>query len=136
MTAQRYDGCITTSFYSFESDGTFYSTECEYVHSTANPELFPGFEDGWYSVPMGYPASYGTYEIDGNDLILFYTHEDYCEPYEEPIVYTITIYALSDEEAVLGDLWGDGQSVYVKFSYSSDNFLEVLCEKLDIDMTP
>ena len=135
MTAQRYDSCISTSFYCFESDGTFYSTDCEYVHSTANPELFPDFEDGWYSVPMGYPASYGTYEVDGNNLILSYTHEDNCEPYEEPIVYTVTIYSLSNEGIVLGDVWGEGQHKYLKYNSDTD-FLEVLCDYLDIDMTP
>ncbi len=139
QTATRNGDVISTRYYSFSEDGSFYSTDCEYMYSASAPELFPGFDDGWYTVPMGFPAGYGTYEISGNQIVLSYTHEDYAEPYEEPVVRTVTVYALSDDEAVFGNEWvQNGKDTFIRYDagqYEGD-FLTYLCERLDVNMEP
>ena len=138
-SASRSGDVIATRYYWFNDDGTFSSSSGEYMHSTSAPELFPDFDEGWYAVPMGYPLSFGTYELDGSELILSYTGEEYSEGYEEPIVYRIPVYSLSGEEMVLGDGWDESaQNRYINASLLRENgdSFEALCEKLEIDMQP
>lgn len=138
-SASRDGDYINTTYYSFSSDGTFSSSSCEYMYSASAPELFPGFEDGWYAVPMGYPLSFGTYEVDGSNLILSYTGEEFIETYDEPIVYTITIFAISDDEIVLGDEWDkDVRNTFVSEQAvrNDGDFITALCNRLNVDMNP
>ena len=139
QTAARNGDVISTEYYSFSADGSFYSTGCEYMYSASAPELFPGFDEGWYAVPMGFPASYGTYEISGSQIILSYTHEDYFEPYEEPIVVTLAVYALSDNEAVFGSALDQNEKdTFIRYEVGQyeGEFLTYLCDRLDVSMEP
>ena len=138
-SASRDGDYINTTYYSFNADGTFSSSSCEYMYSASAPELFPGFEDGWHAVPMGYPLSFGTYEVDGSNLILSYTGEEFFEAYDEPIVYTITIFAISDDEIVLGDEWDkDVRNTFVSEQAvrNDGDFITALCNRLGVDMNP
>lgn len=138
-SASRDGDYIDTTYYSFNADGTFSSSTCEYMYSTSAPELFAGFEEGWHAVPMGYPLSFGTYEVDGSNLILSYTGEEFIETYDEPIVYTITIFAVSDDEIVLGDAWDkDVRNTFVRDEAvrNEGDFITALCDRLNVDMNP
>ena len=138
-SASRDGDYINTTYYSFNADGTFSSSTCEYMYSASAPELFPGFEEGWHAVPMGYPLSFGTYEVDGSNLILSYTGEEFIETYDEPIVYTITIFAVSDDEIVLGDAWDENvRNTFVSEQVvrGDGDFITALCNRLNVDMNP
>ena len=138
-SASRDGDYINTTYYSFNADGTFSSSTCEYMYSSSAPELFPGFEDGWHAVPMGYPLSFGTYEIDGSNLILSYTGEEFIENYDEPIVYTVTIFAVSDDEIVLSDEWDENvRNTFVSEQVvrGDGDFITALCNRLNVDMNP
>lgn len=138
-SASRDGDYINTAYYSFNADGTFSSSTCEYMYSASAPELFPGFEDGWHAVPMGYPLSFGTYEVDGSNLILSYTGEEFIENYDEPIVYTVTIFAVSDDEIVLSDEWDENvRNTFVSEQVvrGDGDFITALCNRLNVDMNP
>lgn len=138
-SASRDGDYINTTYYSFNADGTFSSSTCEYMYSASAPELFAGFEEGWHAVPMGYPLSFGTYEVDGSNLILSYTGEEFIETYDEPIVYTITIFAVSDDEIVLSDEWDENvRNTFVSEQVvrGDGDFITALCNRLNVDMNP
>lgn len=137
VTAVRSGSYINTEYYEFKADGTFVLGGVEYMHTSHAPELFAGYEEGWHAAPMGFPYSYGTYEINGDEIILSYLGSDVEEPYEEPIVHAIKIFSFSGDRAVFGgeqDYNADEQYVFLK-NFSYDNVAE-LCDALGTDTTP
>ncbi len=68
VSAVRTDNLIYTTYYSFNSDGTFEMGGCEYMHTSYMPDMFIGMPEGWQVVPMGYPYTSGTYTVE-NDII-------------------------------------------------------------------
>lgn len=68
-TAWREEDSIWTETYTFFENGFFELQPCGYdnVAYTQFPD-----ESGWYVMPMGHPATYGTYFFDGNTLALTY----------------------------------------------------------------
>lgn len=91
-TAWREGNSIWMNTYTFRLDGTFIVSPLGFDHSVYTQ--FPG-ESGWYVMPMGYPASYGTFAFDGETLALTYLGSDEV-PQEEWAVYTEVLTAGGD----------------------------------------
>lgn len=140
-SASRSDDYITTSWYDFHADGTFETGGVEYMHTSTAPELFPGYEDGWHTVPMGFPYTYGTYKVEDDKIILTIKGDSIdfgegVEPYES-ILY---IRAFGGDRAKFGffinTIDGEEEIVneYLKdFEYDK---IEELCDELGVDTTP
>lgn len=91
-TAWREGNSIWMNTYTFRIDGTFIVSPLGFDHSVYTQ--FPG-ETGWYVMPMGHPASYGTFVFDGETLVLTYLGSDEV-PQEEWAVYTEVLTAGGD----------------------------------------
>lgn len=122
-TARREHNSIWTSTYTFYEDGTFLFSPCGFDHAAYAP--FPG-ESGWYVMPMGHPASYGTYTFDGTTLVLIFLGSDVIDP-DEWTDWTEVM-------TVGGDLSDSLELDGTRF-VSDDGTMSIiaLCDALDVD---
>lgn len=125
VTASRSGDCIDTIYYWFTADGVVTTQDGEYVHSSHYPDLFPDFEPGWYGMPMGYPLTIGTYEIEGSNLILTFTHDDVGCTIDPPDVSEHSFSVSGDSMTLSG-------STYLRGTQHS---IKELAKLFDIDLS-
>ena len=133
VSASRSGDTITTDWYYFDADGTLSTSGGEYGHTSQYPDLFAGYEEGWQPMPMGAPLIFGTYELQGNIMILTYAGEEFCGDYDTPIVHKVEVLSLTADKMVIANIDDFGSSeprIYIRNNYLP---IEELCATIGVD---
>ncbi len=133
VSATRHDDTIMSDWYYFNTDGTLSNCAGEYAHTSQYPELFAGYEKGWQPMPMGAPLIFGTYELQGNILIITYTGEEFYGDYDTPTIRKVEILSLAADRMVIANIDGYGSSepqIYIRNNYLP---IEELCDAVGVD---
>ena len=113
---------LITSGYFFRTDGTGYTLGCEYwAWDMENNRPM----DSWVTVPMGYPSTYFTYSVAGDQLTIVYLRDDF-EEYQPP--YPTQVMTLMQNPDGSITLSPDGRTFIHNVSAPED-----LCAILGVD---
>lgn len=136
VTAYRGESTIYTTYYEFNSDGTYFAGGCEYMHASQEPELFGGDAEGWQTVPMGYPYEHGTYSVGDGYIEIVCLGSDF-ETYDQPIVSRLEVSEYDGMTAAFVTCFDEHISEPKRFVKDFDyEKIEELCEVLGVDTAP